>query len=76
MRSIHLFNFSGDVDRGPDSIDWIRECRHNLIANCLDNRTGMTGNGSSQMRSLNTLTPEIGIPDGGSVLWVFALPDK
>jgi alcohol dehydrogenase (cytochrome c) len=35
-----------------------------------------TGNGSSQMRSLNTLTPEIGIPDGGSVLWVFALPDK
>ena len=35
-----------------------------------------TGNGSSQMRSLNTLTPEIGIPDGGSVLWVFALPDN
>ena len=35
-----------------------------------------TGNGSSEMRSLNTLTPEIGIPDGGSVLWVFALPDK
>ena len=35
-----------------------------------------TGNGSSQMRSLNTLTPEISVPDGGSVLWVFALPDK
>ena len=35
-----------------------------------------TGNGSSQMRSLGTLTPEIGTPDGGSVLWVFALPDR
>ena len=33
-----------------------------------------TGNGSSQARSLATLTPEIGTPDGGSVLWVFALP--
>ena len=32
------------------------------------------GNGSSQLRSLNTLTPEIKNPDGGSVLWVFALP--
>jgi alcohol dehydrogenase (cytochrome c) len=35
-----------------------------------------SGNGSSQMKSLATLTPEIGSPDGGSVLWVFALPDK
>jgi len=34
------------------------------------------GNGSSQMRSLATLTPEIAIPDGGSALWVFALPDS
>ena len=33
------------------------------------------GNGSSQLRSLNTLTPEVKNPDGGSVLWVFALPD-
>jgi len=33
-----------------------------------------TGNGSSQAKSLATLTPEIGVPDGGSVLWVFALP--
>jgi alcohol dehydrogenase (cytochrome c) len=33
------------------------------------------GNGSSQLRSLNTLTPEIKNPDGGSTLWVFALPD-
>lgn len=32
------------------------------------------GNGSSQLRSLNSLTPEIRNPDGGSVLWVFALP--
>ena len=35
-----------------------------------------TGNGSSQMKALATLTPEIGTPDGGSVLWVFALPDN
>jgi alcohol dehydrogenase (cytochrome c) len=33
------------------------------------------GNGSSQLRSLNTLTPEVKNPDGGAVLWVFALPD-
>jgi alcohol dehydrogenase (cytochrome c) len=34
------------------------------------------GNGSSQARPLATLTPEIQNPDGGSVLWVFALPDR
>jgi alcohol dehydrogenase (cytochrome c) len=34
-----------------------------------------TGTGSSQLRSLATLTPEIPNPDAGSVLWVFALPD-
>ncbi|HET7882039.1 MAG TPA: PQQ-binding-like beta-propeller repeat protein [Acetobacteraceae bacterium] len=34
------------------------------------------GNGSSQAKSLATLTPEAVAPDGGSVLWVFALPDK
>ena len=34
------------------------------------------GNGSSQAKSLATLTPELTAPDGGSVLWVFALPDK
>jgi alcohol dehydrogenase (cytochrome c) len=33
------------------------------------------GNGSSEMRSLATLTPEIANPDSGSSLWVFALPD-
>jgi alcohol dehydrogenase (cytochrome c) len=33
------------------------------------------GNGSSHARSLATLTPEINNPDGGSTLWVFALPD-
>ena len=32
-----------------------------------------TGDGSSHVRSLNTLTPEIRIPDGGSALWVFTL---
>jgi alcohol dehydrogenase (cytochrome c) len=34
------------------------------------------GNGSTHAKSLATLTPEIAAPDGGSVLWVFALPDK
>ncbi len=34
------------------------------------------GNGSSQVRSLNTLTPDIKNPDGGSTLWVFALPNQ
>lgn len=34
------------------------------------------GNGSSHARSLSTLTPEIRNPDGGSALWVFALPDQ
>src|SRR5262245_60957336 len=47
-RSIHLFNFSGDVDCRADSIDRIGECRHNFISNRFYNRTGMTGNGSSQ----------------------------
>jgi alcohol dehydrogenase (cytochrome c) len=31
------------------------------------------GNGSSQARSLATLTPELRNPDGGSALWVFTL---
>ena len=35
-----------------------------------------TGNGSSEAKSLATLTPELTNPDGGSVLWVFALPDN
>jgi alcohol dehydrogenase (cytochrome c) len=34
------------------------------------------GNGSTQAKSLATLTPELATPDGGSVLWVFTLPDK
>lgn len=34
------------------------------------------GNGSSHARSLASLTPEIRNPDGGSALWVFALPDR
>ena len=34
-----------------------------------------TGSGSGLLRSLGTLTPEIKNPDGGSTLWVFALPN-
>jgi alcohol dehydrogenase (cytochrome c) len=33
------------------------------------------GSGSSHSKALATLTPEIQNPDGGSVLWVFALPN-
>jgi alcohol dehydrogenase (cytochrome c) len=33
------------------------------------------GSGSSLSKALATLTPEIQNPDGGSVLWVFALPN-
>ena len=35
-----------------------------------------TGNGSGFVRSMAQLAPEIRNPDGGSALWVFALPDK
>jgi alcohol dehydrogenase (cytochrome c) len=35
----------------------------------------VAGNGSSHAKALATLTPEIKNPDGGSVLWVFALSD-
>jgi alcohol dehydrogenase (cytochrome c) len=33
------------------------------------------GSGSSQSKALATLTPELQNPEGGSVLWVFALPN-
>jgi alcohol dehydrogenase (cytochrome c) len=33
------------------------------------------GSGSALATALATLTPEIRNPDGGSMLWVFALPD-
>jgi alcohol dehydrogenase (cytochrome c) len=35
-----------------------------------------TGSGSGFGRSIATLAPEIKVPDGGSTLWVFALPEK
>ena len=35
-----------------------------------------TGNGSGLLKSLGTLATEIKSPDGGSMLWVFALPEK
>jgi alcohol dehydrogenase (cytochrome c) len=34
------------------------------------------GSGSGLARSLGTLVPEMHNPDGGSTLWVFALPEK
>lgn len=36
----------------------------------------VVGSGSTLPRSLGGLTPEIANPSGGSVLWVFALPDS
>src|SRR3984893_6432925 len=35
-----------------------------------------TGSGSGLGRSLSTLVPDMKIPDGGSTLWVFALPER
>jgi alcohol dehydrogenase (cytochrome c) len=35
-----------------------------------------TGNGSGMLKSLGTLAPEIKSPESGSMLWVFALPEK
>jgi len=34
-----------------------------------------TGNGSGFLRSVSQLAPEIKYPDGGSTLWIFALPN-
>lgn len=34
------------------------------------------GNGSSQARSVGSLTPDIVLPTAGSTLWVFALPEE
>jgi alcohol dehydrogenase (cytochrome c) len=34
------------------------------------------GNGSSEAKSLATLTPNFTVPNAGSSLWVFALPDS
>ena len=34
------------------------------------------GDGSGDARSMATLTPEIKNPEGGPMLWVFALPDR
>src|SRR5262249_22627879 len=35
-----------------------------------------TGSGSGLGRSLLTLVPDMRVPDGGSTLWVFALPER
>jgi alcohol dehydrogenase (cytochrome c) len=35
-----------------------------------------TGNGSGSGQGLAALVPEMKNPDGGSMLWVFALSDK
>lgn len=79
--------FSGSLDRYFRALDdttgkvlWETRLNNALNAPPISFSVGgkqyvaiAVGNGSSQLRSLNTLTPEIKNPDGGSMLWVFAL---
>jgi len=80
--------FSGDIDRYFKAIDdatgkvlW--QIRTNNMVNAFPITYSVNGkqyvavavgSGSSESKALATLTPEIRNPDGGSVLWVFALP--
>jgi alcohol dehydrogenase (cytochrome c) len=82
--------FSGDIDRYFKAIDdatgkvlW--QIRTNNMVNAFPITYSVNGrqyvavavgNGSGLGRSLSTLVPEIQNPDGGSMLWVFALPEK
>jgi alcohol dehydrogenase (cytochrome c) len=82
--------FSGDIDRYFKALDdatgkvlW--QIRTSNMVNAFPVTYSVngrqyvavaTGNGSGLGRSLATLVPELRNPDGGSVLWVFALPDR
>jgi len=82
--------FVGDIDRNFKALDdatgkvlW--RVRTNNVINSFPISYSVNGkqyiavaagNGSGLVRSLGTLTPEIRNPDGGSMLWVFALPEK
>ena len=82
--------FVGDIDRNFKALDdatgkvlW--RVRTNNVINSFPISYSVNGkqyiavaagNGSGLVRSLGTLTPEIRNPDGGSILWVFALPEK
>jgi alcohol dehydrogenase (cytochrome c) len=82
--------FSGDIDRYFKALDdatgkvlW--QIRTNNMVNAFPITYSVngkqyvavaTGNGSGLGRSLSTLVPEMKNPDGGSTLWVFALPER
>ncbi len=82
--------FSGDIDRYFKALDdatgkvlW--QVRTNNMVNAFPVTYSVngkqyvavaTGSGSGLGTSLATLAPQTKNPDGGSTLWVFALPDK
>jgi alcohol dehydrogenase (cytochrome c) len=82
--------FSGDLDRYFKALDdttgkvlW--QVRTNNMVNAFPVSYSVngkqyvavaTGSGSGLGRSLATLVPDMKVPEGGSTLWVFALPEK
>ena len=82
--------FSGDIDRYFKALDdatgkvlW--QVRTSSMVNSFPITYSVngkqyvavaTGSGSGLGRSLSTLVPDVKIPDSGSTLWVFALPEK
>jgi alcohol dehydrogenase (cytochrome c) len=82
--------FSGDIDRYFKAFDdatgkvlW--QVRTNNMVNAFPITYSVngkqyvavaTGSGSGLGRSLSTLVPDMKNPDGGSTLWVFALPER
>jgi alcohol dehydrogenase (cytochrome c) len=82
--------FSGDLDRYFKALDeatgkvlW--QVRTNNMVNAFPISYSVNGkqyvavaagNGSGLGRSLSTLVPDMRSPDGGSTLWVFALPER
>jgi PQQ-dependent dehydrogenase (methanol/ethanol family) len=82
--------FAGDIDRtfkaldeGTGKVLW--QVRTNNAINSFPISYSVngkqyvavaSGNGSGLLKSLGTLVPEIKSPESGSMLWVFALPEK
>jgi alcohol dehydrogenase (cytochrome c) len=82
--------FAGDIDRNFKALDeatgkvlW--QVRTNNAINSFPISYSVNGkqyvavaagNGSGLLKSLGTLVPEIKSPESGSMLWVFALPEK
>ena len=82
--------FAGDIDRTFKALDeatgkvlW--QVRTNNAINSFPISYSVNGkqyvavaagNGSGLLKSLGTLVPEIKSPESGSMLWVFALPEK